>query len=83
MPASWLYAVEGLRAESALWARKPLSRSILEMIGSPVVTGRELQELPSRAWEAAPAGQCAEPVRHFPIVRAVRRRSALLSPARR
>jgi hypothetical protein len=81
--AGWLYAVEGLRAESALWARKALSSSILEMIGSPPVTGRELQEFPSRAREATLASQFAEPVRYFSIVRAVRRRSALLSPARR
>ena len=83
MPASWLYAVEGLRAESALWARKALPRSILEMIGSPVVTGRELQEFPSRAREATLAGQFAEPMRHFSIMSAVRRRGAMPSPTHR
>jgi hypothetical protein len=64
-------------------AQKRLRLSIFEMIGSPVITGRKLQELFSRAWEAALAGQCAEPVRHFSIVRAARRDGTSLSPAHR
>src|SRR5690348_5020499 len=53
------------------------------MIGSSVITGRELQELFSRTREAALAGQCAKPLRHFSIVRAARRDGTSLSPAHR
>ena len=49
------------------------------MIGSSVVTGRELQDFLSGAREAALAGQYAESVCHFLIVRAVGRGGALLS----
>jgi hypothetical protein len=45
-----------------------LQRSNLEMVGSAIVAGSELQQLPSRAGEATLAGQFAEPVRHFSIV---------------
>jgi hypothetical protein len=47
------------------------------MIGSPFVTGREVQQLPSRAGEATLAGQFAELVRDFSIVRAVGRRGTI------
>ena len=63
--------------------KKRLRLSKLKIIGSSVITGRELQELFSRAWEAALAGQCAEPVCHFSIVRAARRDGTSLSPAHR
>lgn len=61
----------------AVLARKALLRSAVEMIGSPLVTGRELQQLPPCAGEAALPGQFAEPVRNFSIMRTVKRRGAI------
>ena len=46
------------------------------MIGSTVVVGRELQQLPSRAGETTLAGQLAEPLRHLSIMCAVKKQVA-------
>jgi hypothetical protein len=48
-------------------------RSTVEMIGPPFVTRRELQQLPACSGETTLAGQRAQPVRHFSIVRSVNR----------
>ena len=60
-----------------------LRRSTPEMVGSPVVTGSELKQLPSSAGEATLAGEFAEPMRHFSIVlRAVKGRGSVRRLAR-
>jgi hypothetical protein len=49
------------------------------MIRSPVETGREFQQLLSRARVTAAAGQGAKPVRDFSKMRAVKGRRAIPS----
>jgi hypothetical protein len=51
----------------------------IEVIRSPVETGCELQQLPSRARVLTTAGQCAKPVRDFSKMRTIRGRRAIPS----
>jgi hypothetical protein len=70
------YPVESLRPRAGSgW--KALSLSTVEMIGSPLVTGCELQQLLPCAGRATLAGQFAESLRQFSIVCAVKRWGAV------
>jgi hypothetical protein len=65
------------RSLRAGFSQQALRRSIVEMIGPPVVTGREFEQLPPCAGETALAGQFAEPVGHFSIMLPVERQSTV------
>ena len=63
----------GIASCGAGTGKKASPGSTVEMIGSPFVTRRELQQLLPCADEATLAGQLAQPVRHFSIVGPVNR----------
>ena len=70
-------AVPSRHYERRLGAVRTASpRSTVEMIGSPFITRRELQQFPPCAGEATLTGQLAQPVCHFSIVRPVNRQGA-------
>src|SRR5262249_41325316 len=70
------------RRDIEVCSRTPRRRSSrVKMLGPPIETGREVQQLRSRAREATLAGQVAKPLRHFPKMGAVQRRTATLRPA--